>query len=269
MQLKINMKNKNVLRFNYFAVATLVFLLTSSCATKQRILYMQNLDTYTPNELSYVENTLQVDDILNITVGALMSEAAVPYNKVLAGKQLQNNNLEVMRLEGYLVSQDKTINFPVLGVISVAGKTIATLEKDLKERLESGGYLIEPSVTVRLLNAKVTILGEVKSPGTFTFTENNMSFLQAIGLAGDLTINANRKNITIIRNLDGIQTASRLDLTSAEWLNGPYSIVKPNDVIVVEPNRSKIKSSGFFGNSGSFVSIASLAISIIVLITSQ
>ena len=229
---------------------------------------MQNLDTYVPNELSYFENTLQVDDILNITVGALMPEAALPYNKSISGKQVQNNNLEVMRLEGYLVSKNKTINFPVLGVISVDGKTIATLEKDLKERLELGGYLKEPTVTVRLLNAKVTILGEVRSPGTFTFTENNMSLLQALGLAGDLTINANRKNITIVRNVDGIYTAKQLDLTSAEWLNGSYAVVKPNDVIVVDPNGSKIKSSGFFGNSGSFVSIASLLISTLVFINS-
>ena len=261
------MKIKQVLNTNFYAI-TLLMLLATSCVTKQKILYMQNLDTYVPNELSYFENTLQVDDILNITVGALMPEAALPYNKSISGKQVQNNNLEVMRLEGYLVSKNKTINFPVLGVISVDGKTIATLEKDLKERLELGGYLKEPTVTVRLLNAKVTILGEVRSPGTFTFTENNMSLLQALGLAGDLTINANRKNITIVRNVDGIYTAKQLDLTSAEWLNGSYAVVKPNDVIVVDPNGSKIKSSGFFGNSGSFVSIASLLISTLVFINS-
>lgn len=259
------MKIKQVLNVRFYAMAALI-LLSTSCAMKEKVLYMQNLDIYTPNELSYIENTLQVDDILDIKVAALMPEAALPYNKSLGGKQVQNNSLEVMRLEGYLVSQDKTINFPVLGVVSVAGKTITTLEKDLKERLESGGYLIDPSVTVRLLNAKVTILGEVRTPGTFTFTENNMSFLQALGLAGDLTINANRKNIIIIRNVDGIQTTTRLDLTSAEWLNSPYAIVKPNDVVVVNPNGSKIKSSGFFGNSGSFVSIASLLISIVILI---
>ena len=228
---------------------------------------MQDLDAYSPMELSYSEHTLQIDDILNITVGALMPEAALPYNKISPTRTMANS-LDIMKLEGYLVSQDKTINFPVLGIVSVAGKTTIALEKDLKERLKAGGYLIDPIVTVRLLNAKVTILGEVKTPGTFTFTENNMSFLQALGLAGDLTINGNREDVILIRNVDGIQTASHLNLTSADWLSGPLQNIKPNDVIVVNPNGSKIKSSAFFGSASSFVAIASLLISTVVLINS-
>ena len=228
---------------------------------------MQDLDSYSPMELSHNNNTIQIDDILNITIGSLMPEAAFPFNKTIEGIQ-QINNLEIIKLEGYLVSQDKTINFPILGTISVDGKTTSTLEKDLKKRLESGGYLIDPTVTVRLLNAKVTLLGEVKAPGTYTFTENNMSFLQAHGMAGDLTINGNRTDIIIIRNVDGIQTASHLNLTTADWLNGPNQNIKPNDVIVVNPNGSKIKSSAFFGSASSFVAIASLLISTVVLINS-
>ena len=228
---------------------------------------MQDLDAYSPMELSYSEHTLQVDDILNITVGALMPEAALPYNKI-SPTMTMANSLDLIKLEGYLVSQDKTINFPVLGTISVAGKTTTALEKDLKERLKAGGYLIDPIVTVRLLNAKVTLLGEVKAPGTYTFTENNMSFLQALGLAGDLTINGDREDIIIIRNVDGIQTTSHLNLTSADWLSGNNQNIKPNDVIVVNPNGSKIKSSAFFGSASSFVAIASLLISTVVLINS-
>ena len=166
-----------------------------------------------------------------------------------------------------MVSQDKTINFPVLGIVSVAGKTTIALEKDLKERLKAGGYLIDPIVTVRLLNAKVTILGEVKIPGTFTFTENNMSFLQALGLAGDLTINGNREDVILIRNVDGIQTASHLNLTSANWLSGPNQNIKPNDVIVVNPNEAKVKSAGFIGSASVVLAIASIILSSIVILT--
>ena len=249
-----------------FSVFLFIFLL-QSCVSKKEILYIQDLDTYVPTKLSYNNSEIQIDDVLKITVGALMPEAAIPYNKNFGGIQ-QNQNIEVMKLEGYLVSQDKTINFPVLGILSVANKTIVDLEKDLKERLESGGYLIDPIVTVRLLNAKVTILGEVNSPGTFNFTENNMSFLQALGLAGDLTINGNRTDIIIIRNVDGVQSTSHLNLTSADWLSGPFERIRPNDVIVVNPNGSKIKSSAFFGSASSFVAIASLLISTVVLINS-
>ncbi len=145
---------------------------------------MQDLDNYTPTDISYNNSEIQVDDVLKITVSTLMPEAAIPFNKNF-GEIQQNNSLELMILQGYLVSQVQTINFPVLGIVSLVGKTIVDLEKYLKERLESGGYLIDPIVTVRLLNAKVTILGEVKAPGTYTFTENNTSFLQALGLAGE------------------------------------------------------------------------------------
>ena len=227
---------------------------------------MQDLDSYTPSELSYNNNEIQVDDVLKITVGALMPEAAIPYNKNF-GEIQQNQNIDIMILDGYLVSQDKTINFPVLGTISIDGKTIVDLEKDLKERLESGGYLIDPTVTVRLLNAKVTILGEVKNPGTFTFTENNMSFLQALGLARDLTINGNREDVIIIRNVDGIQTASHINLTSADWLSGNNQNIKPNDVIVVNPNESKVKSAGFIGNASVVLAMASIILSSIVILT--
>ena len=226
---------------------------------------MQDIDVYSPMELSNSDHTLQVDDILDISVGALRPEAVFPFNKTINGNQ-QSNNLEILKLEGYLVSQDKTINFPVLGTLSVAGKTTTALEKDLIERLESGGYLINPTVRVRLLNAKVTLLGEVNSPGTYTFTENNMSFLQALGLAGDLTINGNRKDVILIRNLDGELNTSHLNLTSADWIRSPLERIKPNDVIVVNPNGSKIKSASFFGNASSFVAIASLLISTAVLI---
>ncbi|MDB9913096.1 polysaccharide export protein [Flavobacteriaceae bacterium] len=258
------MKIKQVLKIIFFAMAVLFLL--QSCVSKKEILYMQDLDAYSPMELFNNKYTLQVDDILNITIGTLVPEAALPYNKNTGGLQ-QNNELEIMKLEGYLVSQDKTINFPVLGTISVDGKTTITLEKDLKERFVTGGYLIDPTVTVRLLNAKVTLLGEVKAPGTYTFTENNMSFLQALGLAGDLTINGDREDVILIRNVDSIQTASHINLTSADWLDGPYQNIKPNDVIVVNPNMAKVKSAGYIGNASVVLAMASIILSSIILLT--
>ena len=228
---------------------------------------MQDLDSFTPLELFYNNSEIQIDDVLKITVVTLMPEAAIPFNKNFGAFESQNTNIDIMILDGYLVSQDKTINFPVLGTLSVAGKTTNALEKDLKERLENGGYLIDPIVTIRLLNAKVTILGEVKNPGTFTFTENNMSFLQALGLAGDLTINGNREDVILIRNVDGIQTASHLNLTSANWLSSPYQNIKPNDVIVVNPNAAMVKSAGFIGNASVVLAMASIILSSIVILT--
>ena len=258
------MKIKKVLKINLFVYGFIILL--QSCVSKKEILYMQDIDAYNPKDIFYSLNTLQVDDILNIYVGALIPEAAIPFNKNTNSLQ-QNSNIDILKLEGYLVSKNKSINFPVLGELSVAGKTIVDLEKDLKERLESGGYLIDPIVTVRLLNGKVTILGEVKNPGTFTFTENNMSFLQALGLAGDLTINGDREDVILIRNVDGIQTASHINLTSADWLSGNNQNIKNNDVIVVNPNASKVKTAGFIGNASVVLAMASIILSSIVILT--
>lgn len=253
-------------KLNTFALATL--FLMQSCVSKKEILYLQDIDTNPVMEVLSNTTTLQSNDILKIDVGALIPEAALPYNKISVSNIQAANNLEVMKLDGYLVSQDKTIQFPVLGVLSVAGKSTADLEVDIKNRLESGGYLLNPSVTVRLLNAKVTILGEVKKPGTFTFTENNISLLQALGLAGDLTINGDRQDVILIREADGKRSTTHLNLTESSWLNGLYQNIQPNDVLVVNPNAAKVKSAAFFGSASSFVAIASLLISTVVLINS-
>ncbi len=230
------------------------------------MLYLQDVDTVNSQEVTYKSHTLQVDDILKISVGALVPEAAIPYNNVTASSVVANT-IDVMRLDGYLVSQNSTINFPVLGELSVKEKTTQELENDIKKLLEDGGYLINPNVTVRLLNAKVTILGEVKIPGTFSFTENNISLLQALGLAGDLTINGSREDIMVIRYIDGVQTTERINLTSANFLGGPYQMVKPNDILIVNPNSARISSAGYVGNLSAILGIASILLSSIILLT--
>ena len=241
-------------------------LLLQSCVSKKQMLYLQDVDTVNSQEVTYNNHTLQVDDILKISVGALVPEAALPYNNVTAGSVVANN-IDVMRLDGYLVSQNSTINFPVLGELSVKEKTTQELENDIKKLLVDGGYLINPNVTVRLLNAKVTILGEVQQPGTFSFTENNISLLQALGLAGDLTINGSREDVMVLRYVDGVQTTALIDLTSASFLSGPYQMVKPNDVIVVNPNSARISSAGYVGNLSAILGIASILLSSIILLT--
>jgi len=243
----------------------LVFVL-QSCVSKKEILYMQDLDAYNQSELSYSNSTLQPNDILKITVGALVLETALPYNRI-SGNTVQANTIEVMKLEGYLVSPEQTITFPMLGLLSVKGKTPGQLEQDLIRQLEEGGHLVNPTVSVRLLNAKVTVLGEVNKPGTYTFTESSITLLQALGLAGDLTINGQRDDVVLIREMDGLRTVAHLDLTAGNWLKSPYQVIQPNDVIVVNPNTSKVKSAGFIGNASTVLAIASIVLSTVILLT--
>ena len=259
------MKIKHVFTINFFVITVLI-LLFASCVSKKQMLYLQDVDTFNNQEVSYNNNTLQVDDILKISVGALVPEAALPYNSLTAGTVVANN-IDILRIDGYLVSQNSTINFPVLGELSVKDKTCQDLENEIKKLLVEGGFLINPNVTVRLLNAKVTILGEVGRPGTYFFTENNISLLQALGLAGDLTISGSREDVVVLRRVDGVQTTARINLTSASFLSGAYQMVKPNDVIVVSPNSAKLKTAGYVGNISTILGITSLLLSSIILLT--
>lgn len=259
------MKIKQILSINIFSTISFA-LLSVSCVTKKQMLYMQDINSYDNTEVTFANHTLQVDDILKISVGSLVPEAAAPYNNVTPGSVVANN-IDIMKLDGYLVSQTMTINFPVLGELSVKDKTTQDLENDIKKLLVGGGYLINPNVSVRLLNAKVTILGEVQRPGTFSFTENNISLLQALGLAGDLTINGSREDVVVLRRIDGLQTTERINLTSANFLSGPYQMVKPNDVIVVNPNTSKLKTAGYVGDISAILGITSVILTSILLFT--
>ena len=262
---KYSMKTKQFFIINILAIVTLITL-SVSCVSKKQMLYLQDIAAYNNNEVAHNNHKLQVDDILKISVGALMPEAAMPYNNVTPGSVVANN-IDVMKLDGYLVSKNYTINFPVLGELSVKEKTTQDLENDIKKLLVDGGYLLNPNVNVRLLNAKVTILGEVKMPGTFSFTENNISLLQALGLAGDLTINGSREDVVVLRRVDGVQTTARINLTSANFLSGQYQMVKPNDVLIVNPNSAKLKTAGYVGNISAILGITSVILTSILLFT--
>ncbi|MDC3284952.1 polysaccharide biosynthesis/export family protein [Flavobacteriaceae bacterium] len=251
--------------FIKFKLLIFISLILGSCVSKKNILYLQDINSIDITEVSSSKYILQENDILKIDITSLENKASLPFNKVSSSGAL-GNNIAMMQLDGYLVSVNKTINFPVLGEISVLNKTIFELESDIKNRLIKGGYLIKPNVSIRLLNSKFTILGEVNKPGTYTFTEKNISLLQALGLAGDLTIDGNRKDIIVIRELEGKRITTYLDLTSASLLTSFYQNVQPNDVIIVNPNSKKVRSAGLVGNISAVLSIASILLSTIILI---
>lgn len=241
------------------------FCMIFSCASKKEILYLQDVDENANKDILYSNAKIQPNDVLRINISALNPESAIPYN--VTPRNSNAGSVQLLQLDGYLVSENLTINFPILGVLSVENKTTQEFAAYLKDLLESNNHLKNPAVDVRLVNAKVTILGEVNSPGTYNFTEQNITLLQALGYAGDLTINGKREDILVMREEDGVRQITHIDLTTSEWLNGPYNFVKPNDVIVVNPNNPKVKSSGFVGNVGTLISVISIVFSTIVIIT--
>ncbi len=251
------------MKFRVLLLLSIVLL--QACVSKKDMLYMQDAKTVDASAVSFSETTIQANDILKIVIGSLVPEAAVPYNKVPSGT-VQATNLDIMKLEGYAVSQDQTILLPVLGTLSVTNKTTEHLSLHIKKLLEDGGHLSNPTVDVRVLNAKFTVLGEVKSPGTFNHTETSLSILQALGYAGDLTINGKRDDVILMREIDGTRKITHIDLKASDWLNSDAYQIKPNDVIIVNPNRRKVNSSGLI-DTGTLLSIASLTLSVVILLT--
>ena len=248
---------------------TVSVLMISACTSKRQMVYLKGIENYTNTNITKqkTESIIQTDDVLRIEVRSMIPEAAIVYNRV--PQQINTaQNINLLQLEGYLVSSDYTINFPVLGVINVTGTT-EELEKEIAKRLLEGGHLVNPTVSVRLLNGKFTVLGEVSNAGTYTFLEKNLTVLQALGYAGDLTINGKRNNITLIREIGGIRSTAKLDLTSKDLLDNPAYYIRNNDIIIINPTFNRVKSAGFIGSPQSIASISSILLSLTLLIINK
>ena len=255
----------------YLSLTILAAIILASCSTKNQLIYLKDFDkqnTYSKTDYSVLNNNIEVGDILKIDVQTIVPEAAIPYNKI-STRQTQSQNLDLLKLEGYLVDDFKMINYPVLGKISVEGLSENQLESKITQLLLDGNHLTNPTVKVRRVNSKFTVLGEVRSPGTYSYFDKNLNIFQALGFAGDLTIDGKRKDITLIREENGNREVYKIELTKAELLNRPIYYIKNNDVLIVNPSFSKVKSAGFIGSPASVASIASLLLSITLLITNN
>ncbi len=243
----------------------LLALTILSCASKKDILYFQDIKKSDQSAIQYMPNEVQINDILYIKISALVDESAQPFN-IVSSSSTNVFNVETIKIQGYLVSQEGSIVFPILGTIKVAGKSTDEVQKFISDILNDKGYLKDPIVSVRIINSKVTVLGEVNKPGTYSFDEQNISLNQAIGYAGDLTINGIRKDVLLIREVNGTRTYVRLDLTSADWFNSPYYYVKQNDVIIVNPNDAKVMSSGYIKDIGTTLGTLSFLLTVYLLL---
>ena len=246
----------------------LVILIVTSCTSSNQITYLKDLKLNTEKSIdsNVYEQNIQKDDILKIDIYSQNPEASIIYNKISVFNKSLANNLEILKLEGYLVDHEHYITLPILGKVNTKAKTTLQLESEIRRMLLEGNHLINPVVSVRHLNSKFTVLGEVKMPGTYSFNEKFITIFQALGYAGDLSISGKRKNITLIREVDGIRTTLKVDLTDQEIFNSPSYYIKNNDVLIVNPSYSKVKSAGFIGSPASIASLASLLLSITLLI---
>lgn len=211
----------------------------SSCKLREKIVYFQDNETdslsFVGQNMTYVP-TLRTDDLLLIQVGGQDQEALAPFqfysNTGAQGNNTQN--IQVLSNITFLVDQNGDINFPVLGFVHVAGLTRLQATTKLQELISA--YVESPVVNIQLKNFRVTVLGQVKNPGTFLLNSERTTVIEAIGMAGDLELSGIRKNVLLIREKEGKRIEYRIDLTDHELYKSPAYYLCQNDVIYVEPN---------------------------------
>lgn len=257
-----------------FILSTLFVQFTfTSCVSKKKINYFQNIP---PQDTSAAANVkvsnfnytpvLKADDYLSIEVTAIDVESVKPFElSKVPNSQLPAYNNGVAARNGYLIDAEGNIDFPMLGKIQLAGLNRMQATELIKSKLSE--YISNPVVILSIQNFKVTVLGDVKNPGTFNIPNERITLPEALGIAGDLNITGVRNNILVIRDINGVKTEYRVDLTSKQIFTSPVYYLTQNDVIYVEPNRAKRNSALFSSTAGIFISVTSLIIATVNLIT--
>lgn len=251
-----------------FTLFILLSVLLWSCSSKKNILYVQDIDEKKLEDVDFIKPKVivEINDILRIDVVTLDPQSSVPFSKAGSGQtNLGGGQGGLIKLQGYLVDNNGDIELPLIGKVNVIGLSLREAEQKIKSRLTS--YLKNPFVSVAFVNYKFTIQGEVKRPGTYEVFEANLTLLQALGMAGDLTIRGKRDDILIIRTLGSKRITKRIDLTKSDWMNTPYYFIKQNDYIYVEPNKPQVSAAGYITGLGSLLGLASFALTITLLLT--
>ncbi|MFV5685824.1 polysaccharide biosynthesis/export family protein [Flavobacterium sp. GB2R13] len=239
-----------------------------SCASRRDVVYYQGIDDATPQEKSNsYEIKMQPDDLLMIIVSAEDPEIAMPFN--LKTFSVSNaSKLDIVRgqetVQLYLVDAQGAIDFPVLGKLKVSGLTRSEVLKMLQDKIAV--YIKSPIVNLRVMNFKISVQGEVNLPGSYPVASERITLIEALTMAKDLTIYGKRNNILIIREIDGVKSYNRVDITKSDFINSPFYYLAQNDVVYVEPNKNKINGAAIGPNTGVIISISSLLITLITLI---
>ncbi len=257
-----------------WAFFAFVFLQLQSCKSASDINYLKDAEEKaTSVAIANSSSLIEPGDQLGIWITADDMESVAPFNQNFA--QLENvfNTLPsgntqpraaTGQLPTYIVKTDNSISFPIIGNLSTQGKTLETFEQELQEKMKK--YVYHPTVHIRNLNYKVSVLGEVARPGTFTISDGQATLLSALGLAGDLTKYGLRNNILIVRNQNGELIKQRVDITRSDFIDSPFYYLKQNDVIYVSANKTVAKQSVLDPNATIYISVASIIVTIMALV---
>lgn len=240
-------------------------LLITSCASREKIAYYQNIDQ-TEIVNKKFETKIKNDDLLMIIVSAQDPVAVQPFN-LMSNLTVDPTNQAgggQRQQQLYLVDDNGFIDFPTLGKIEVANKTKAQIISELQNKISK--YVINPIINLRIMNYKVTVQGEVKKPGTHTINSERITLMEAIALSGDLTNYGKRDNILVLREENGEIKSHRVDLTKADFINSDFYYLKQNDVVYVEPNKVAVNSSAVGPNVSIYMTAISLLLTTTALI---
>jgi polysaccharide export outer membrane protein len=249
-------------------IAFLYILISlSSCVSKKEIIYFQN-DIIDQSKVSNSYKTIvKPDDLLQITITALDTEAVRPFNLAAVTYSTSSNSaIGVAQQQNYLVDNNGEIDFPVIGKLKIGGLSRDEVITLLIDKLEPD-YIKKPNINIRIANYKISVLGDVTRPGSYNIPNERITILEAIALAGDLNISGQRNDILVQREEDGKKVEYKVDLLSKEIFTSPVYYLQQNDVVYVKPNYARIQSASSNSSTSLFISITGLLITIATLLT--
>ncbi|MEJ8756936.1 polysaccharide biosynthesis/export family protein [Pontibacter sp. H259] len=249
-------------------ILALIFLVSCS---QRNLVYFSDLhekDEYTQKIVNTAEPAIQPGDIISITVNSLSPESNILFNKGGAVSSTVDADLlnatNKIKDEGYLVDESGVIDFPVLGKVNLSGLTTKEAKNTIVAQLEK--YLKDPIVNVRFLNFKVTVIGEVNRPSSFEVPNGKVSVLEALGMAGDMTVYGKRENVLIVREREGQRSMTRINLNNKDFLASPYFYLQQNDIIYVEPDKAKAAQAN---SNNRFIPVVVAAISALAIVLTR
>ena len=247
-----------------------VAMVAAGCVTEKKMTYMREVDATHTEAInaqfkSQAQTILRSGDAITIFVSALDAEAVAPYNQPTAVYAQPGTNMvqTTPMLQYYIVDENGDVAMPVLGKVHVGGMTRVEAEEAVRTRLAQ--QVVNPTVQIRLINAKVSVLGEVNRPGQVTMTGDRLTLMEALAAAGDMTAYGRRDNVLVTREVDGKIEIARINLNGSDVFSSPFYYLQQNDVVYVSPNKVRAVSST---NAGLWVSVVgTLASTAAVVVT--
>lgn len=261
-----------IINKNFLVIFSTLMISFSSCVSKSKINYFQQKTDAKDSLVANIINTnytpvFKYDDFLSIEVSSLDEESTKLFtpNAKNDGNQMPSYSNGIAAKSGYLIDANGFISIPVIGEIKLVGLNRMEATELIKSKLVE--FISNPIVNIRIQNFKVTILGDVRTPGSYNIPNERITLPEVIGIAGDLNITGVRNNILVIRDVNGIKTEYKVDLTSKDVFKSPAYFLTQNDVVYIEPNRAKRNSSMISSTAGVLISITSLIVTTITLVT--